>query len=42
MADDAADGDGERAVGGGGPALDQEDCTGGHERGDGHAETGLG
>ena len=36
-ADDAADGDGERAEGGRGPALDEEDGGGGHERGDGHA-----
>ena len=41
-ADDAADGDGESAEGWGGPALDEEDGAGGHERGDGHAGDGTG
>ena len=41
-ADDAADGDGERAEGGCGPALDEEDGGGGHQGGDGHAGDGRG
>ena len=35
-ADDATDGDGQRAKGGGGPALDEEDSSGGHQGGDRH------
>jgi len=40
-ADYAADGDGQCAEGGSGPAVDEEDGRGGHEGGDGHAGDGL-
>ena len=41
-ADDSADGDGEGSEGGSGPAFDEEDGGGGHQRGDGHAGDGRG